>query len=87
MVVKFIKFLFKAIVIALVTLGGSFVVMYPFVKYIAWNMGLEEITFQLTSCVWMIAWGIKLTKAYMNFEWLFGGKDDKSGCKCNSECK
>lgn len=87
MVVKFIKFLFKVIVIALVTLGGSFVVMYPFVKYIAWNMGLEEITFELTSCAWMIAWGIKLTKAYMNFEWLFGGKDDKSGCKCNSECK
>lgn len=87
MVVKFIKFLFKVIVIALVTLGGSFIVMYPFVKYIAWHMGLEEITFQLTSCVWMIAWGIKLTKAYMNFEWLFGGRNDKSGCKCNSECK
>ena len=40
MVVKFIKFLFKVIVVALVTLGGSFIVMYPFVKYIAWHMGL-----------------------------------------------
>lgn len=78
MVVKFIKFLFKAIVVALVTFGGSFLLILSFTKMIITALGWNpDAVMQIAIAVWLLAWGIKITKSFMGFEWLFGNKTEK----------
>lgn len=88
MLIKFIKFLFKGIVVGLVTFGGSFGLIFLVTRgtlgILGWN---TDASLQLSHAIWYLAWGIKFIRQYMKFDWLFGGKDDKGRCKCNSECK
>jgi len=73
MLVKFIKFLLKTIVVALVVFGGSFLLIFSFTKMIITVLGWNpDAVTQIAIAVWLLAWGIKITKSYMGFEWLFG---------------
>ena len=88
MLVKFIKFLLKTIVVALVVFGGSFGLIFLVTRAVLSSLGWNvDAALQLSHAIWLIVWGVKAIKMYMKFDWLFGGKDDKSGCKCNSERK
>ena len=88
MFVKFIKFLLQAIVVGLITLGGSYGLIFLVTRAVLIALGRDtDVALQLSYAIWLIAWGVKAIRAYMKFDWLFGGKDDKGGCKCNSECK
>ena len=78
MLAKFISFLFKTLVVALATFGGSFLLILSFTKMIitalSWN---PDAVMQISIAVWLLAWGIKITKSFMGFEWLFGNKTEK----------
>lgn len=75
MFVKFIKFIFKAIVVGLVVFGGSFVLILSFTKMITLTLGFNhDAVMQIATAVWLLAWGIKIVKPFMEFEWLFGNK-------------
>lgn len=78
MFIKFIKFLLKTIVVALVVFGGSFLLILSFTKMIITALGWNpDAVMQIAIAVWLLAWGIKITKSFMGFEWLFGNKTEK----------
>ena len=78
MLAKFIVFLFKTLTVVAVMFGGSFLLILSFTKMIITALGWNpDAVMQIAIAVWLLAWGIKITKSFMGFEWLFGNKTEK----------
>jgi hypothetical protein len=78
MLAKCIGFLFKTLTVVAVMFGGSFLLIFLFTKMIITALGMNpDAVMQIAIAVWLLAWGIKITKSFMGFEWLFGNKTEK----------